>query len=122
MPPAQILRYAQDDNGELEMKRAAEAFRVATVERETRETRIRLTLGLDGRPVLASNGLDLAPTIALDKLGKVEILFVCGGVNVREAVTAPLLGCARAGGDGPVQRALIEYELQTDALQVLRAE
>ncbi len=46
---------------------------------------------LDGRPVLASNGLDLAPTIALDKIGKVEILFVCGGVNVREAVTAPLL-------------------------------
>jgi transcriptional regulator GlxA family with amidase domain len=43
---------------------------------------------LDGRPALASNGLDLAPTIALDKLGKVEILFVCGGINVREAVTA----------------------------------
>jgi AraC family transcriptional regulator, glycine betaine-responsive activator len=52
-------------------------------------------VSLDGRPVLASNGLDLAPTIALDKLGKVEILFVCGGVNVREAVTAPLLSALR---------------------------
>jgi transcriptional regulator GlxA family with amidase domain len=52
-------------------------------------------VSLDGRPVLASNGLDLAPTIALDKLGKVEILFVCGGINVREAVTAPLLSALR---------------------------
>ena len=50
---------------------------------------------LDGRPVLASSGLDLAPTVALDKLGKVEILFVCGGVNVREAVSAPLLAALK---------------------------
>ena len=48
-------------------------------------------VSLDGRPVAASNGLDLEPTIALDKLGKVEILFVCGGINVRAAVTPPLL-------------------------------
>jgi len=52
-------------------------------------------VSLDGRPVLASNGLDLAPTIALDKLGKVEILFVCGGINVRDAVSAPLLTALR---------------------------
>ena len=52
-------------------------------------------VSLDGRPVLASSGLDLAPTIALDKLGKVEILFVCGGINVREAVSAPLLTALR---------------------------
>lgn len=50
---------------------------------------------LDGRPVLASSGLDLAPTIALDKVGKVEILFVCGGINVREAVSAPLLAALK---------------------------
>ena len=42
-------------------------------------------------PVQASSGLDLTPTMPLDKLGKADILFVCGGVNVREAVTAPLL-------------------------------
>lgn len=54
---------------------------------------------LDGRPVLASSGLDLAPTIALDKIGKVEILFVCGGVNVREAVTAPLLTALRRSAE-----------------------
>lgn len=52
-------------------------------------------VSLDGRPVLASNGLDLAPTIPLDKLGKVEILFVCGGINVRDAVSAPLLSALR---------------------------
>ena len=50
---------------------------------------------LDGRPVVASSGLDLAPTIALDKIGKVEILFVCGGINVRDAVSAPLLSALR---------------------------
>ena len=50
---------------------------------------------LDGRPVLASSGLDLAPTIPFDKIGKVEILFVCGGINVREAVSAPLLTALR---------------------------
>jgi AraC family transcriptional regulator, glycine betaine-responsive activator len=52
-------------------------------------------VSLDGRPVLASNGLDLAPTVALEKLGKVEILFVCGGINVRDAVSAPLLTALR---------------------------
>ena len=52
-------------------------------------------VSLDGRPVPASSGLELAPTIALDKLGKVEILFVCGGINVREAVSNPLLAALR---------------------------
>lgn len=52
-------------------------------------------VSLDGRPVLASSGLDIAPTIALDKLGKFDILFVCGGINVRDAVSAPLLTALR---------------------------
>lgn len=52
-------------------------------------------VSLDGRPVPASSGLELAPTVALDKLGKVEILFVCGGINVREAVSNPLLAALR---------------------------
>jgi transcriptional regulator GlxA family with amidase domain len=50
---------------------------------------------LDGRPVVASSGLDLAPTVALDKIGKVDILFVCGGINVREAVTPALLAALK---------------------------
>ena len=50
---------------------------------------------LDGRPVPASCGLELNPTVALDRIGKVEILFVCGGVNVRDAVSGPLLKALR---------------------------
>lgn len=50
---------------------------------------------LDGRPVPASSGLELAPTVALDRVGKVEILFVCGGINVREAVSNSLLAALR---------------------------
>ncbi|HUY83796.1 MAG TPA: GlxA family transcriptional regulator [Steroidobacteraceae bacterium] len=49
----------------------------------------------NGSPVASSSGLSLAPTIALDKLGVVDILFVCGGINVRDAVDAPLLAQLR---------------------------
>jgi len=54
---------------------------------------------LDGRPVPASSGLELTPTAALDKIGKVEILFVCGGIDVREAVSNPLLAALRRLGE-----------------------
>lgn len=50
---------------------------------------------LDGRPARASSGLELAPTVALDKTGKVEILFVCGGIDVRAAVSPALLAALR---------------------------
>jgi transcriptional regulator GlxA family with amidase domain len=64
-------------------------------------------VSLDGRPVAASSGLDLVPTIALDKLGKVETLFVCGGINVREAVrTAPLRAPASRRAPGRARGAL----------------
>ncbi len=35
----------------------------------------------DGVPATASGGLSLAPTIALERLGHVDILFVCGGTR-----------------------------------------
>jgi transcriptional regulator GlxA family with amidase domain len=47
-------------------------------------------VSLDGQPSMASSGLQLAPSGALDKLGVVDVLFVCGGVNVRDAVTPAL--------------------------------
>jgi AraC family transcriptional regulator, glycine betaine-responsive activator len=56
-------------------------------------------VSLDGAPVTASNGLSLSPTQALEGLGRVEILFVCGGVDVREGVTAPLLRALRRFAD-----------------------
>ena len=52
-------------------------------------------VSFDGRPATASSGLELGPTVALEQLGKVEILFVCGGINVREAVTPALLAALR---------------------------
>jgi transcriptional regulator GlxA family with amidase domain len=52
-------------------------------------------VSLDGRPVAASNGLSLSPTVALDHMGPVNVVFVCGGVNVQQAVTRDLLGALR---------------------------
>ncbi len=56
-------------------------------------------MSLDGRAVEASSGLALTPTGALDTLGAVDILFVCGGVNVREAVSPALLTTLRRLAD-----------------------
>ena len=52
-------------------------------------------VSLDGEPVTASDGLRLAPTGALEQLGRVDILFVCGGVDVRAAVSTRLLTALR---------------------------
>lgn len=54
-----------------------------------------LIVSLDGQPVAASNGLSLSPTIALDDVGQVDIMFVCGGISIKQAVTAPLLAALR---------------------------
>ncbi len=69
---------------------ALEALRMANrvLGREIYEWSV---VSLDGAPVEASGGLALSPTTALEKVGPVDILFVCGGVKVREAVTPPLL-------------------------------
>jgi transcriptional regulator GlxA family with amidase domain len=56
-------------------------------------------VSLDGRSEEASNGLVLAPTLSLDKLGQVDILFVCGGVRVREAVSPALLTALRRASE-----------------------
>jgi len=52
-------------------------------------------VSLDGKPTPASNGLELSPTVPLEQLGPVEILFVCGGVNVQEAVSPKVLMALR---------------------------
>ena len=52
-------------------------------------------VSLDGQPTPASNGLQLSPTVALDLLAAVDILFVCGGVNVQEAVSPKILAALR---------------------------
>jgi AraC family transcriptional regulator, glycine betaine-responsive activator len=56
-------------------------------------------ISMDGRAAEASSGLTLSPTGALENLGAVDILFVCGGVNVRDAVSPPLLTALRRLAD-----------------------
>ena len=56
-------------------------------------------VSLDGEPVVASNGLTLHSTKALASLGRVDILFVCGGIDVREGVSAPVLRALRRFAD-----------------------
>ena len=48
-------------------------------------------VSLDGQPTESSSGLKLSPAGSLDKLGPVDILFVCGGINIREAVSPALV-------------------------------
>jgi transcriptional regulator GlxA family with amidase domain len=50
---------------------------------------------LDGTPNVASNGMMLAPTIRLADVGPVDLVFVVGGVNVREAVSPALTTALR---------------------------
>jgi AraC family transcriptional regulator, glycine betaine-responsive activator len=50
---------------------------------------------LDGNAVAASNGLTLSPTVAVEKMGPADIVFVCGGVNVEQAATPELLSALR---------------------------
>ena len=50
---------------------------------------------LDGQSVSASNGLSLSPPVGLDQIGRPDIVFICGGRNVRDAVTPTLLAALR---------------------------
>jgi transcriptional regulator GlxA family with amidase domain len=45
---------------------------------------------LDGRPAKASNGMMLTPTSGLADLGGADLVFVVGGINVRDAVSPAL--------------------------------
>jgi transcriptional regulator GlxA family with amidase domain len=54
-----------------------------------------LVVTLDGQPTMASNGLMMTPTTRLADLGNLDLVFVCGGINVREAVSPALLTTLR---------------------------
>jgi transcriptional regulator GlxA family with amidase domain len=77
---------------------ALEPLRMANrvVGREVYEWSI---ISMDGEAVDASSGLNLSPTGALEKLGAADIVFVCGGINVREAVSPALLSALRRLAD-----------------------
>jgi transcriptional regulator GlxA family with amidase domain len=59
-------------------------------------------VSIDGRPAEASSGLTLSPTASLDKLQPADIVFVCGGINVRDTVTPALLTALRRLADRQV--------------------
>jgi transcriptional regulator GlxA family with amidase domain len=42
------------------------------------------TYTLDGKPVKASNGLEISPDYSIDKSSDMSILFVCGGVDISD--------------------------------------
>lgn len=48
-------------------------------------------LSQNGQPATASNGLRITPTRTLADAGDFEVIFVCGGINVRDAVRPELL-------------------------------
>ncbi|HZO20883.1 MAG TPA: GlxA family transcriptional regulator [Steroidobacteraceae bacterium] len=54
---------------------------------------------LDGQPTPASNGLQLTPTVPLESIRSVDILFVCGGVDVQQGVSPRLLAALRRFAD-----------------------
>ena len=73
---------------------AVEALRMAN--RVTKEVVYHWTIAsLDGSPQLASSGLSLSPTQPIEAIGSVDIVFVCGGVDVEHAVTSELLAVLR---------------------------
>ena len=46
---------------------------------------------LEGDTATASNGLSMTPTVALAQIGPADLLFVCGGIDVRDAISPKLL-------------------------------
>jgi AraC family transcriptional regulator, glycine betaine-responsive activator len=52
-------------------------------------------VSLEGQPTAASNGLQLSPTLPLEQAGSVDILFVCGGVDVQDVVSPRILAALR---------------------------
>ena len=50
---------------------------------------------IGGHPVPASNGLALAPTVALADIGNAHIVFVCGGVEIEAACTLDVTSALR---------------------------
>ncbi|HEY2683296.1 MAG TPA: GlxA family transcriptional regulator [Steroidobacteraceae bacterium] len=80
---------------------ALEALRMANrlIGREVYEWSV---VSHDGSAQEASSGLKLSPTGALEKLHTADIVFVCGGINVKDAVNPALLTALRRLGDRQV--------------------
>jgi transcriptional regulator GlxA family with amidase domain len=52
-------------------------------------------LTVDGQPVAASNGLKILPDAGIDDAGALDMLFVCGGTNIRDHCDRRILSWLR---------------------------
>lgn len=68
---------------------ALEALRMANYVSESEIYSWRVVT-LDGAPAPASNGLSLTPTVPLAEAGPLDLLLVCGGIDVRHSVAPGL--------------------------------
>lgn len=95
-PPVSHIGFLTLDNySMIAFANAVEVLRMANY--LSRQTLYRWSVvTLDGQAARASNGLPVAPTQTLAQAGRPDILFVCGGIGIREAVT-PKLGAVLAG-------------------------
>ena len=73
---------------------ALEALRMANYVSESELYSWRI-LTLDGTPAPASNGLTLSPTAALAATGPLDLLLVCGGLDIRHAAPPHLADALR---------------------------
>ena len=56
------------------------------------------TLSLSGNAIPASNGLATVPTVAASEAGALDMVFVCGGIDIAQACDAATLGYLRRLG------------------------
>jgi AraC family transcriptional regulator, glycine betaine-responsive activator len=61
------------------------------------------TISLKGEPVRASNGLALEPTVASANAGEMDIVFVCGGIDIKDACDGATLAYLRRVSRGQVK-------------------
>jgi AraC family transcriptional regulator, glycine betaine-responsive activator len=96
-PTLRTTRYAfltLENYSMIALVNAVEPLRMANL--VTRQAAYEWSIAtLGGAPATASNGLQLSATLPLERLQRVDILFVCGGVEVREAVSPAILAALR---------------------------
>jgi len=83
--PVRIGFLTLADYSMIAFSNAVDPLRMANRE-SGRELYAWSVVSLDGEPVRASNGLTVSPTIAIGASPPLDMLFVCGGVNVQKAV------------------------------------
>jgi transcriptional regulator GlxA family with amidase domain len=94
MPPSKFAFLTLPRYSMIALANAVEPLRMANI--IMRQSVYQWSIvSLDGQPSLASNGLQLSPTLPLEQVRGIDILFVCGGVDVQQAVSRKLLAALK---------------------------